>query len=94
MQGGAITLAKKYNQISLNPDLIIASSMLDLSSFLSLTRDTTSRVKVVTYFHENQLSYPWSPKTAKRKRGLCIMGLKTTYLHCVVTCVFLIQNFT
>jgi len=61
MHGGAVTLANKFNQSQIQPDLILATDMLDLSTFLSLTREKTSTIPTVIYFHENQLSYPWSP---------------------------------
>lgn len=61
MHGGAITLAKRFHQLQTMPDLIIASDMLDLGLFLSLTRRKTAQIPVAIYFHENQLTYPWSP---------------------------------
>ena len=39
-------------------DLIIATDMLDLATFLGLTRDLTAGVPIAVYFHENQLTYP------------------------------------
>ncbi len=62
MHGGAVTLARLFNQSDLSPDLILATDMLDLTTFLSLTRNRTSTIPTAIYFHENQLSYPWSPK--------------------------------
>jgi glycosyltransferase involved in cell wall biosynthesis len=38
--------------------------MLDLTTFLALTRPKTSSLPVALYFHENQLTYPWSPTDA------------------------------
>ena len=58
MHGGAVTLAREFKYQDLKPDLILASDMLDLSTFISLTK---TKPKSVIYFHENQLSYPWSP---------------------------------
>ena len=58
MHGGAVTLAKQFNNLDYKPDLILSTDMLDFSTFLGLTK-TESRS--VIYFHENQLSYPWSP---------------------------------
>ena len=60
MHGGAITIAKEFLQLDFDPDLIIATDMLDLTSFLSLTRERTSHIPTVLYFHENQITYPWS----------------------------------
>lgn len=45
-------------------DLLLASDMLDLSTFLALIRKQTRSIPVAIYFHENQLTYPWSPKDA------------------------------
>ena len=61
MHGGAVTLANEFNQMQWNPDLILATDMLDLTTFLSLTRKRSNGIPTAIYFHENQLSYPWSP---------------------------------
>ncbi len=55
MQGGAISLARL---LDFKPDVILASSMLDLSIFRSLTYKQLGDVPIAMYFHENQLSYP------------------------------------
>ncbi len=60
MHGGAVTLARRFLETAFEPDLVIASDMLDLTTFLSLTRERTRGVRTVFYFHENQISYPWS----------------------------------
>lgn len=65
MQGGAVTLARQFLQAGLAPDLIIASDMLNLATFLALTRARTAGIPAVVYFHENQLTYPLGP----RQRG-------------------------
>lgn len=72
MHGGSVTLAhkflvKEYNdQIrrrsdlsgKILPDVIFATDMVDLTTFLALTRPHTSSLPVVLYMHENQLTYP------------------------------------
>lgn len=60
MHGAAVTLAQQFRQIPEKPDLILATDMMDLSSFLALTRDITAGIPTAIYFHENQLAYPWS----------------------------------
>ncbi len=55
MQGAAITLARRQRP---EPDLIFASSMIDLSIFRSLTYRRLGKAPIALYFHENQLSYP------------------------------------
>ncbi len=64
MHGGAVTLAQRFLEQKDNPDVILATSMLDLTTFLTLTRERTAHIPVVLYFHENQLTYPWSPRDA------------------------------
>ena len=55
MQGAAITFARLLDK---KPDLLLASSMIDLSIFRALTRERLADVPIAMYFHENQLSYP------------------------------------
>ena len=62
MHGGAVTLAQEFNKMDWEPDLILATDMLDLSTFLALTREKSHGIPTAIYFHENQLSYPWSPE--------------------------------
>jgi hypothetical protein len=62
MHGGAITIAKKFMTFRNMPDLILATDMLDLTTFLALTRGKTAQIPTGLYFHESQLSYPWSPE--------------------------------
>ena len=61
MFGGAVSLANQFNATEFEPDLILASDMLDLTTFLSLCRQKTQHIPVAIYFHENQITYPWSP---------------------------------
>lgn len=64
MHGAAITLAAQFNAGNFNPDVILATDMLDLTTFLALTRKRTASVATALYFHENQLTYPWSSADA------------------------------
>lgn len=61
MHGGAVTLAKAYQKLNYSPDLLLATDMLDLTTFLALTRAHTADIPCAVYFHENQITYPWSP---------------------------------
>ncbi len=61
MHGGAVALAKRFMASSDPADMLLATDMLDLSAFLALTRTKTARLPTAIYFHENQLTYPWSP---------------------------------
>lgn len=61
MHGGAVSLARKFLASESRPDVILATDMLDLTTFLALTRRRTANIPTAIYFHENQLTYPWSP---------------------------------
>jgi glycosyltransferase involved in cell wall biosynthesis len=58
MRGGAVTLARMLRERPERPDLILTTDMLDLATFLALTRPLTAGVPTALYFHENQLTYP------------------------------------
>ena len=60
MYGGAVTLAQEFMDLDFNPDIILATDMLDLTTFISLIRKRLKpSVPVAVYFHENQLTYTW-----------------------------------
>ena len=61
MHGAAVSFATRFMDEDWMPDLILCSDMLDLSTFLGLTKRKSAGIKTAIYFHENQLSYPWSP---------------------------------
>ncbi|MCI4671301.1 MAG: DUF3524 domain-containing protein [Bacteroidia bacterium] len=60
MHGAGLTFAKRFGELEKRPDLIIATDMMDLSSFVSMLRKELVEIPVLLYFHENQLTYPWS----------------------------------
>ncbi len=71
MHGGAVRLANLFTSKKYQPDLILATDMLDLNVFLGLTRNHLSpKCRLALYCHENQLTYPWSPtdKDTRLKR--------------------------
>lgn len=60
MFGGAVSLANDFMASDHEPDLLLATDMLDLTTFLSLTRSRTQGIPVAVYYHENQITYPWN----------------------------------
>ena len=62
MHGGAITLANEFLKIDKKVDLILCSDFLNLPVFKSICNNKIKDIPLVMYFHENQLSYPWSPE--------------------------------
>jgi glycosyltransferase involved in cell wall biosynthesis len=68
MQGGAITLARKTEELldsGFEPSVILASDMVNLPAYLALMRRRMGDVPVILYFHENQLTYPLPPDTPR-----------------------------
>lgn len=84
MYGAAMTLAQQYVDAHLAPDLIVVTDMLDLPTFLSGIRQVLpSTTKVISYFHENQLTYPWQAdskdKQLQRDLHYGMMNYHTAY---------------
>ena len=62
MHGGAITLANQFLELNEKVDLILCSDFLNLPVFKSICKTKIKDIPIIMYFHENQLSYPWSPE--------------------------------
>lgn len=59
MHGGAVTLARRFlAEWTALPDVVLATDMLDLTTFAALTRHKLGRTPLFLYMHENQLTYP------------------------------------
>ena len=61
MHGGAVSLAQQFLAADETTDMVLATDMLDLTTFLALIKSKIASTPTVLYFHENQLTYPWSP---------------------------------
>lgn len=55
MQGGAVTLARQFNALEIQPDLILVTDMMNVATFQALTQ---TQIPIALYFHESQLTYP------------------------------------
>lgn len=79
MRGAAITLARQLRaHMPADPrpfDMVLATDMLDLATFLGLARDLLGATPVAVYFHENQLTYPLP---AGRQRDLAFPWINYT----------------
>ncbi len=76
MRGAAVSFARQLGEhTDIAFDLIIATDMLDLASFLGLTRKLMTPVPVALYMHENQLTYPLP---ANRQRDLSFPWINYT----------------
>ena len=60
MHSGAVSLANQFLKMDFQPDLIVATDMLDFVPFLGLTQIKSAHIQTAIYFHENQITYPWS----------------------------------
>lgn len=60
MHGGAVTLSEELNAARYIPDLIIVTDMMDVATFKANLKGELTRIPIVCYFHENQITYPWS----------------------------------
>ena len=81
LHGSAHTLARKTKQLiesGFAPDVILASSMVNLPAFLALTRRELAGVPVLYYLHDNQLTYPLAEE---EKRDLSYAHIN--YLSCL-----------
>lgn len=65
MQGASLTLAAQIEEAVAGdgpPDVVLASSMTNLPATLGAARRMIGDAAVVLYMHENQLTYPVSPR--------------------------------
>jgi glycosyltransferase involved in cell wall biosynthesis len=60
MASGALTLAQQINDSAAEYDLFLVTDMLDLGLFKSSLSSIHRDKPIVLYFHENQITYPWS----------------------------------
>lgn len=71
--GGIVTLAKASMRIEEPIDLILASSLTDLSAFMALTNPRFAHTPVAMYMHENQLTMPL-PEGKERNNTYCYIN--------------------
>lgn len=64
MRHGGLTLAQQADQrvrdLGLLPDVVVASSMLDLPQWRGSVSTELAQLPAIVYFHENQLTHPVS----------------------------------
>jgi len=62
MRGSAVLFADALNEDADRPDLLFCTDFLNVADFRGLLRPPLDRCPVVLYMHENQLTYPLSPR--------------------------------
>ncbi len=60
MEGSAVTMARRIQAQSEHWDALLISGLFNVASFRGLLRKPFTECPVGLYFHENQLTYPWS----------------------------------
>ncbi|MDH3296647.1 MAG: DUF3524 domain-containing protein, partial [Acidimicrobiia bacterium] len=66
VHGSSVSLAEMTGALVSDggpPDAVVASGMTDLPTYLGLTRKIIGNPTTMLYLHENQLTYPESPRT-------------------------------
>jgi len=72
MTSGAEILLEKYKKNDVKADLILANDLVNLPNFL---QGLNLSIPSVIYFHENQLTYPWSKNEKNLVENKKIFGL-------------------
>ena len=67
MHGAAITLSERFRESDFAPDLVLATDILDVATFAANCRSKLGSIPIATYFHENQIAYPWSANDMDRQ---------------------------
>ncbi len=62
MTGGTFNIVEQLNGSNKDFDLLLVTDMLNVPLFKSLLIAKYRAVPVFIYFHENQITYPWSEK--------------------------------
>ena len=68
MHGAAVYLADQINNAP-PPHLILLTDMIDVALFRSCLGKEYVHIPCCTYFHENQITYPWSPDDPDPDKG-------------------------
>ena len=69
MHGAGGHFAERARSVDWVPDLVITTDMMDVASFRGLLPAHWRKIPIVQYFHENQLTFPWSPNDPELKTG-------------------------
>lgn len=69
MHGAAAVWAQSWDAETHPPDLILTTDMCDVAQLKGLMPRTWTKVKVAVMFHENQLTFPWSPTDPDQENG-------------------------
>ncbi len=84
LNGAGIHLAEEFLKLGKSFDRIIATSFLDLTTFMAHAKIDQNKTEIYYYFHENQFSYPTSifdfEKKIKRDKQYGFIQLNSALL--------------
>lgn len=69
MLGSASAFASTIRKSDPLPDAILTTDMMDVSALRGQLPSQWRTIKIIQYFHENQLTYPWSPTDPDARDG-------------------------
>lgn len=69
MHSASAEFAQRCRPMTETPDAIICTDMMDVASFKGLLRRDWQHLPVIQYFHENQITFPWSPTDPDVQKG-------------------------
>ena len=69
MHGASAEFARQCALEKTTPKAIICTDMMDVATFKGLLRRDWCHVPIIQYFHENQVTYPWSPNDPDAHSG-------------------------
>ena len=69
MHGSAGYFANLAFEQLAQPDVILTTDMMDVAAFRGLLPAHWRTIPIVQYFHENQLTFPWSGDDPQKQRG-------------------------
>jgi hypothetical protein len=85
MHGAAVTFARRMLSSKNEYDLVLANDMMDVAAFRGILQSGGYACPLATYFHENQLTYPVSPRDGFRKARRDLHFEYINYLSALVS---------
>jgi len=69
MHASSAEFARQCALTTTLPHAIICTDMMDVATFKGMLRKDWAGVPVIQYFHENQITFPWSPADKDAQTG-------------------------
>lgn len=69
LHGASGTFAHRIHSYHGMPDCLLTTDMLDVAALRGLLPASWREIPIVQYFHENQLTFPWSERDREKQHG-------------------------